>query len=35
MEKIFTIAIIIHVIAGIGALIFGALAIILKRNTPT
>ena len=34
MEKIFTIAIIIHVLAGIGALIFGALAIILKKNTP-
>jgi uncharacterized membrane protein len=34
MEKIFTVAIIIHVIAGIGALIFGALAIILKKNTP-
>lgn len=34
MEKIFTIAIIIHVIAGIGALIFGALAIFLKKNTP-
>ena len=33
MEKFFTIAIIIHVLAGIGALIFGALAIILKRNT--
>ena len=34
MEKIFKVAIIIHVIAGIGALIFGALAIILKKNTP-
>jgi uncharacterized membrane protein len=34
MEKTFTVAIIIHVIAGIGALIFGALAIILKKNTP-
>ena len=34
MEKIFTIAILIHVLAGIGALIFGALAIILKKNTP-
>lgn len=34
MEKIFTMTIIIHVIAGIGALIFGALAIILKKNTP-
>lgn len=34
MEKILTIAIIIHVLAGIGALIFGALAIILKKNTP-
>lgn len=34
MEKIFTITIIIHVFAGIGALIFGALAIILKKNTP-
>lgn len=34
MEKILTIAIIIHVLAGIGALIFGALSIILKKNTP-
>jgi len=34
MEKVFTVAIIIHVLAGIGALIFGALAIILKKNTP-
>lgn len=34
MEKTYTIAIIIHVLAGIGALIFGALAIILKKNTP-
>lgn len=34
MEKTFTIAIIIHVLAGIGALIFGALAIIFKKNTP-
>ena len=34
MEKIFTVIIIIHVLAGIGALIFGALAIILKKNTP-
>ena len=33
MEKVFTITIIIHVLAGIGALIFGALAIILKKNT--
>lgn len=34
MEKVFTVTIIIHVLAGIGALIFGALAIILKKNTP-
>lgn len=34
MESVFKIAIIIHVMAGIGALVFGALAIILKRNTP-
>lgn len=34
MEKTFTVAIIIHVLAGIGALIFGAFAIILKKNTP-
>ncbi|MBP8034350.1 MAG: hypothetical protein KAZ71_07110 [Bacteroidia bacterium] len=34
MEKIYTVTIIIHVLAGIGALIFGALAIILKKNTP-
>ncbi|MBL7934375.1 MAG: hypothetical protein JNM51_01045 [Bacteroidia bacterium] len=34
MEKILTITIIIHVLAGIGALIFGALSIILKKNTP-
>lgn len=34
MEKFLTIAVIIHVLAGIGALIFGALAIILKKNTP-
>ncbi len=34
METIFTVSIIIHVLAGIGALISGALAIILKRNTP-
>lgn len=32
MEKTFTIAIIIHVLAGIGALIFGALAIIFKEK---
>ncbi len=34
MEKVFTVTIVIHVLAGIGALIFGALAIILKKNTP-
>lgn len=34
MKTIFTITIIIHVLAGIGALISGAMAIILKRNTP-
>ena len=34
MEKVFTVTIIIHVLAGIGALISGALAIILKTNTP-
>lgn len=34
MEKIITILLIIHVIAGTSALISGALAIILKRNTP-
>lgn len=34
MEKTFTVVIIIHVLTGIGALIFGALAIILKKNTP-
>ncbi len=34
MEQIFRVTIIIHVLAGIGALIFGALAIILKKNTP-
>lgn len=34
MKNILTIALIIHVLAGIGALIFGALAIILKKNTP-
>lgn len=34
MEQLFKPIIFIHVLAGIGALIFGALAIILKRNTP-
>jgi uncharacterized membrane protein len=34
MQTIFTISIIIHVAAGIGALISGAIAIMLKRNTP-
>ncbi|MBI3518226.1 MAG: hypothetical protein HY062_02565 [Bacteroidetes bacterium] len=34
MQTIFTITIIIHVLAGIGALISGAMAIILKQNTP-
>jgi len=34
MTKIISILLIIHVIAGIGSLISGALAIILKRNTP-
>ena len=34
MEKFITITLIIHVIAGTSALISGALAIILKRNTP-
>lgn len=34
MKNSLTIALIIHVLAGIGALIFGALAIILKKNTP-
>ena len=34
MKTVFTITILIHVLAGIGALISGALAIILKRNTP-
>jgi hypothetical protein len=34
MKIVFTITIIIHVLAGIGALISGALAIILKSNTP-
>lgn len=34
MKTVFTLTIIIHVLAGIGALISGALAIILKRNTP-
>ncbi len=34
MEKLITLLLIIHVIAGTGALISGALAIILKRNTP-
>jgi uncharacterized membrane protein len=34
MEKFLTITVIIHVLAGIGALISGAVAIMLKRNTP-
>jgi uncharacterized membrane protein len=34
MKTVFTVTIIIHVLAGIGALISGALAIILKSNTP-
>lgn len=34
MKTVFTITIIIHVLAGTGALISGALAIILKSNTP-
>lgn len=34
MVKIISILLFIHVLAGIGALITGALAIILKRNTP-
>lgn len=34
MKTVFTITILIHVLAGIGALISGALAILLKRNTP-
>lgn len=34
MEKIFSITIFIHVLAGLGALISGALAITLRRNTP-
>ena len=34
MEKILTIVLVIHVLAGIGALIFGALAIMLKKNIP-
>jgi uncharacterized membrane protein len=34
MKTVFTLTIIIHVLAGTGALISGALAIILKSNTP-
>lgn len=34
MENLLKITIVLHVIAGCGALIFGALAIILKKNTP-
>jgi uncharacterized membrane protein len=34
MEKIISIMLFIHVVAATGALISGALAIILKRNTP-
>jgi uncharacterized membrane protein len=34
MEKIISITLFIHVLAGIGALTSGALAIILKKNTP-
>lgn len=34
MKTIFLIAIIIHVIAGIGALLSGAMAILLRKNTP-
>ena len=34
MENLLNITIVLHVIAGCGALIIGALAIILKKNTP-
>ncbi|HRD37929.1 MAG TPA: hypothetical protein PLC65_04800, partial [Bacteroidia bacterium] len=34
MELIIRIAIIIHIIAGIGALLFGAIAFGLRKNTP-
>ena len=34
MENLLKITIVLHVIAGCGALIFGALAIILKKSTP-